>query len=54
MRAIRRLVSSALSLAAAIAITAGPAVAPAAGGHGRPLADCPAGSNWDNILQRCV
>jgi hypothetical protein len=58
MRAIKRLRLASLALAAAAAIAAGPAhlggtSAPHPGALAGPQV-CPAGSNWDNILQRCV
>jgi hypothetical protein len=57
MRAIRRLFLAPVILAAAVTIAAGPAhqgghVAQA--GNHVPAIWCPAGSNWDNILMRCV
>jgi hypothetical protein len=57
MRAIRRLLIAPVILATAVTIAAGPAHQ---GGHVAqagshiPSIWCPAGSNWDNILQRCV
>lgn len=58
MRAIRRLCLAPIIILATVAtIAAGPAHQ---GGHvaqagGRtPSVWCPAGSNWDNILKRCV
>ena len=56
MRAIRRLCLPLVALAAAAAIAAGPAHPGGAAAHpGRPLASpvCPAGSNWDNVIQGC-
>jgi hypothetical protein len=57
MRAIRRLCLAPLILAAVTTLAAAPAhqgghVAQAAGRI--PAVWCPAGSNWDNILMRCV
>jgi hypothetical protein len=57
MRVIRRLCLAPLALAAAAAIATGPAHLGGAASHpahalAGPL--CPAGSNWDNILKRCV
>ncbi|HUA28491.1 MAG TPA: hypothetical protein VMC03_06370 [Streptosporangiaceae bacterium] len=57
MRAVRRLFVAPLVLAAAAAIAAGPAhLDSTAAHHAQVLAgpQCPAGSNWDNVLQRCV
>jgi len=57
MRTIRRLALAPLALAAAAAIAAGPAhPGGTAAHHTQPLAGpiCPAGSNWDNVLHRCV
>ena len=57
MRAIRRLCLAPIILAAAATIAAGPAH------QGGPVTQsasllaahaCPAGSNWDGILKRCV
>ena len=57
MRAIRRLCLAPIILATAAAIAAGPAhpSSHVAQASSRVAAyDCPAGSNWDNILRRCV
>ena len=57
MRAIRRLCLAPIILATAVTIAAGPTHP---GGHviqasSRIAAfECPAGSNWDNILQHCA
>ena len=57
MRAIRRLCLAPIILATAATIAAGPAHQ---GGHVSqsasriPAVWCSAGSNWDNILHRCV
>lgn len=57
MRAIRRLCLAPIILATVATIAAGPAHQ---GGHVSQASsritsyDCPAGSNWDNILQHCV
>jgi hypothetical protein len=57
MRAIRRRCLAPIILAIATTIAAGPAH------HGGPVSPstnllaahvCPAGSNWDNVLKRCV
>jgi hypothetical protein len=52
MRALLRLVS--LALAAAAIYSGAPAhVAAGPAHHSVPLADCPAGTNWNHILQIC-
>jgi hypothetical protein len=57
MRAIRRLCLAPIILATAATIAAGPAHQNGHVAHASSRVAayyCPAGSNWDNILQRCV
>ena len=54
MLAYRRYRLAGLLAAAAIVLTAAPAAHHAAQPTRPALADCPAGTNWNNVLQRCV
>lgn len=54
MRALWRLFLVPLAVAAAVLTGGAPGhLAAAPGHHSAPLADCPAGTNWDHITMTC-